>query len=114
MDECIFCKIARGEIPSKKVYEDESVLAFHDIDGKAPVHVLVIPKKHISNIISLEEADRPLQNHIFDVIKKVAEDMGVSESGFRVVANTGVDGGQTVGHLHFHILGGRSLQWPPG
>ena len=114
MDDCIFCKIARGEIPSKKVYEDESVLAFHDIDGKAPVHVLVIPKKHISNIISFEEADRSLQNHIFDVIKKVAEDMGVSESGFRVVANTGVDGGQTVGHLHFHILGGRSLQWPPG
>lgn len=114
MEDCIFCKIARGEIPSKKVYEDETVLAFHDIDGKAPVHVLVIPKKHIQNIISFEEEDRALQNHLLDVIKKVAEEMGVSETGFRVVANTGADGGQTVNHLHFHILGGRSLQWPPG
>lgn len=114
MEDCIFCKIARGDIPSKKVYEDETVLAFHDIDGKAPVHVLVIPKKHIQNIISFEEEDRALQNHLLDVIKKVAEEMGVSETGFRVVANTGADGGQTVNHLHFHILGGRSLQWPPG
>lgn len=114
MEDCIFCKIAKGEIPAKKVYEDETVLAFHDIDGKAPVHVLVIPKKHIPNIISFGQEDGDLQRHIFEVIQKVAQDMGVSQSGFRVVANTGVDGGQTVEHLHFHILGGRSLQWPPG
>ena len=114
MEDCIFCRIARGEIPAKKVYEDEDVLAFHDIDAKAPVHVLVIPNAQIANVLELAEKDQKLIAHILAVVAKLARELGVEESGFRLVANTGTDGGQTVPHLHFHILGGRSLQWPPG
>ncbi len=114
MDDCLFCKIVRGEIPSDKVYEDEMVLAFNDIDKKAPVHILVIPKKHVGSLLELGDEDAALTAHIMGVIQRIAKEMGVDKSGFRVVVNTGDDGGQTVHHLHFHILGGRSLEWPPG
>jgi histidine triad (HIT) family protein len=115
MADCIFCKIAGKEIPSTVVYEDETVLAFKDLEPQAPVHVLVIPKKHVESVAALKAEDKELAAHILvDVIPQIARDLGVAESGFRVVANTGDEGGQTVKHLHFHLLGGRSMQWPPG
>lgn len=109
--DCIFCKIVSGEIPSKIVYEDDNVLAFNDIDPQAPVHIVVIPKKHFANILELN--DSTILNAIFDSIRKIADEQKM-EKGFRIVCNTGSDGGQTVDHLHFHILAGRNLQWPPG
>lgn len=115
MADCIFCKIARKEIPSTLVYEDEQVVAFKDLDPQAPVHVLVIPKKHVESILALTAEDKELTAHILaDVIPQLARELGVAEKGFRVVTNTGEEGGQSVKHLHFHLLGGRSLQWPPG
>ena len=115
MADCIFCKIAGKEIPSTVVYEDETVLAFKDLEPQAPVHVLVIPKKHVASVADLKAEDKELAAHILvDVIPQLARELGVAENGFRVVANTGDEGGQTVKHLHFHLLGGRSLQWPPG
>ncbi len=102
--DCIFCKIVNGEIPSQKVYEDESVLAFKDINPCAPVHILVIPKKHIESAVALTDADGALIAHIFKVIRLIAEEQNL-ENGFRLVSNVGNDGGQTVKHLHFHILG---------
>lgn len=115
MADCIFCKIAQGEIPSTKVYEDDLVLAFRDLDPQAPEHVLVIPKKHIASVMDFAEEDRELAAHILTVVvPKIARELGVADGGFRLVTNTGADGGQTVGHLHFHLLGGRSLTWPPG
>lgn len=115
MADCIFCKIANREIPSSIVYEDEQVTAFRDSDPQAPQHVLIVPKKHIESLLALQEGDRELAAHIVvDVIPKIAKDLGVAESGFRVVVNTGKEGGQTVKHLHFHLLGGRDMQWPPG
>lgn len=115
MADCIFCKIAGKEIPSTLVYEDETVVAFKDLEPQAPVHVLVIPKKHIESILALMDADKALVGHILaDVIPQLARELGVAEKGFRVVANTGEEGGQSVKHLHFHLLGGRSMQWPPG
>ena len=112
--DCLFCKIIAGEIPSKKVYEDDKVYAFYDISPAAPVHVLIIPKVHIpsANAITAENAD--VVGHIFKVAAKIAASLGIAEKGYRIVNNCGEDGGQTVGHLHFHLLGGRSLQWPPG
>ena len=101
---CIFCKIVNGEIPSNKVYEDESVLAFNDINPAAPVHILVIPKKHIESAVALTDEDDELIAHIFQVIKLIAKEQGL-DNGFRLVSNIGEDGGQTVKHLHFHILG---------
>ena len=115
MADCIFCKIAQKEIPSKLVYEDEQVVAFRDLEPQAPVHVLVIPKKHVASVLALTAEDSGLVSHILvDVIPQLGRELGVAEKGFRVVANTGEEGGQSVGHLHFHLLGGRSMQWPPG
>ena len=115
MADCIFCKIAAGEIPSQKVYEDESVVAFKDLSPKAPVHVLIVPKKHIQSIAHFQAEDKELTAHIFvDVVPKLANELGIAEGGFRVVMNTGDDGGQTVHHLHVHLLGGRKMTWPPG
>lgn len=115
MADCIFCKIAQKEIPSQLVYEDEQVVAFRDLEPQAPVHVLVIPKKHVASVLALTAEDSELVSHIFvDVIPQLARELGVAEKGFRVVANMGEEGGQSVGHLHFHLLGGRSMQWPPG
>lgn len=113
MADCIFCQIVSGDIPSQKVYEDDNVLAFHDIDKKAPVHVLIIPKKHIASIAAAEDNDMPLLADMMRTAKKLAFDLGIQD-GFRLVANTGIDGGQTVDHLHFHLMGGRAFTWPPG
>jgi histidine triad (HIT) family protein len=111
--DCLFCKIAAGEIPSKKVYEDDKVLAFHDIEPQAPVHFLVIPKTHITGAEKIEPENEAIVGHIFSVIAKVARELGL-ENGFRVVNNCGKDAMQSVEHLHFHVLGGRLLGWPPG
>ena len=108
MDGCIFCKIAAGEIPSTKVYEDEQVLAFRDIAPQAPTHILVIPKTHIPSVAAISAENSGLVAHIFEVIARVAEAEGLA-NGYRVVSNCGPDAGQTVHHLHFHILGGREL-----
>ncbi|MBE6062773.1 MAG: histidine triad nucleotide-binding protein [Clostridium butyricum] len=114
MEECIFCKIIKGEIPSNKIYEDDKVYAFKDINPEAPVHFLVIPKEHIESANALNENNIEIVSHIFKVINKLAIEQNISQTGYRVVNNCGEDGGQTVKHLHFHVLGGRSLQWPPG
>ena len=112
--DCLFCKIAGGEIPSTKVYEDEQVYAFLDIEPQAPVHIILIPKTHISSANELNEENAAVVGHIFAVAAKIAKDQGFSEQGYRIVNNCGEDGGQTVGHLHFHLLAGRNLGWPPG
>lgn len=110
MNDCLFCKIIKGEIPSTKVYEDDEILAFRDIEPMAPVHILVIPKKHINSLADLELQDEALIGKINVVIAKIAKQEGISNSGFRVVTNSGEDGGQTVKHLHFHLLGGKKLE----
>ena len=110
---CIFCKIANGTIPSTKVYEDDSFYAFRDISPASPVHVLVVPKAHVAN--ALEGAAIPgLMEGLMGAASKIAKQEGLEQSGFRLVINTGEDGGQSVGHLHVHILGGRKMAWPPG
>ncbi|HEX6988128.1 MAG TPA: histidine triad nucleotide-binding protein [Bacillota bacterium] len=114
MSECIFCKIRDGRIPSDKVYEDDLVLAFRDISPQAPVHVLVIPKKHVARLADLGEEDQELAGRIQLVIGEIARQEGVAEDGFRVVVNNGVRANQTVFHLHYHVLGGRDFTWPPG
>lgn len=112
--KCIFCKIAGKEIPSKIVYEDEEVLAFEDIDPQAPVHLVIIPKKHIPTILELEEEEKELIGHLHLIIKKLAREKSIAEKGFRIVSNCKEYGGQAVFHLHFHLLGGRKMGWPPG
>jgi len=114
MSDCIFCKIIKGEIPSKKVYEDDELFAFHDINPAAPVHFLVIPKKHIKNLMMAEAEDTALLGRLLNKAQELAQEMGCSEKGARFVINAGRDGGQTVDHLHIHVLGGRLLGWPPG
>lgn len=114
MADTIFGKIIRKEIPAKIVHEDEHCLAFHDVAPQAPVHVLVIPKKPIVSIAQLQPEDAALMGHLLVTIQQVAKLLNLADSGYRVVANSGSDGGQSVDHLHFHILGGRPLKWPPG
>jgi len=114
MEDCIFCKIIKGEIPSNKIYEDDKVIAFHDIDKEAPVHFLVIPKEHIESVNQINEKNSLIVSHIFLVINKLVSDLGIAKGGYRIVNNTGRDGGQSVKHIHFHVLGGRNLTWPPG
>ena len=109
MEDCLFCKIIKKEIPSTIVYEDEEILAFRDINPVAPVHVLVIPKKHISSLVDLKPEDETLVGRIYSVINKIAKQENIFESGFRVVVNCGEDGGQEVKHLHFHLIGGKKL-----
>ncbi|MDO4493005.1 MAG: histidine triad nucleotide-binding protein [Clostridia bacterium] len=111
MENCLFCKIAAGEIPSNKAYEDETVLAFHDIAPQAPVHVLIIPKTHIQSADALTEANDALIAHMFAVARKLAEQLGVKESGYRLITNIGPDAGQSVPHLHLHLIGGKELSW---
>lgn len=106
--DCIFCKIIDGEIPSKKVYEDDTVLAFHDVAPQAPVHVIVIPKEHISCAADINEENSAVVSHIFEVIAKIGKDLGL-DNGYRIINNCGEDGGQTVKHLHFHLIGGEKL-----
>ena len=109
MENCLFCKIIKGEIPSTKVYEDDEILAFKDINPAAPIHILVIPKKHITSLAHLEKEDEAIVGKIYTVINKIAEEQGVKEKGYRVIVNCGKDGGQEVMHLHFHLLAGTQL-----
>ena len=112
MSDCLFCKIAAGQIPSSKVYEDDLCYAFYDIDPQAPTHFLVIPKAHIPSVAAVTEENAGVVAHIFAVISKVTKELGLTD--FRVVSNCGPQAGQTVFHLHFHVLAGRDMTWPPG
>ena len=112
MSDCLFCKIAGGEIPSQKVYEDELVYAFYDIDPQAPTHFLVIPKAHIASVSAVTAENSAVVAHIFEVIAKLAKELGLES--YRVVSNIGEQAGQSVFHLHFHVLSGRDMTWPPG
>lgn len=114
MAECIFCKIISGEIPGDIVYQDNQIVAIKDIDPKAPIHILIVPRKHIPSLNDLDEGDSDLMGHIFMVAATLAKDKGIAEKGYRIVNNCGVEGGQTVEHIHFHLLGGRNMTWPPG
>ena len=114
MDNCLFCKIVAGEIPCKKVYENKSIIAFQDIDPKAPIHILVIPKKHIRSINELKKSDKIIAGELLLAAQKISEIEEINESGFRTIFNTNDDGGQTVYHIHMHIMGGRKMTWPPG
>ena len=114
MSDCLFCSIVAGDIPGDIVFENKSVLAFRDIDPKAPTHILVIPKKHIRSINELESDDKSMAGEMLMVAKTIAKLEGIDDSGFRTVFNTNDYGGQTVFHIHMHILGGRQMTWPPG
>jgi histidine triad (HIT) family protein len=114
LDICIFCKIIKGEIPAKKVYEDEHIVAIEDIAPVAPTHVLLIPRKHLVNALDLKLEDNTLIGHIFQVAALIARERGVAEQGFRIVNNNNSGAGQSVFHIHFHLLAGRHLSWPPG
>jgi histidine triad (HIT) family protein len=111
-ENCIFCKIASQQIPVTPVYEDAEFMAFHDMNPQAPVHVLLIPKAHFASL--MEVTDTEMMGRAIEAVKKTATALDLTSAGFRVVVNTGENGGQTVAHLHFHLLGGRYLQWPPG
>ena len=114
MNECLFCNMVSGAIPCNKVYENEYVLAFRDIDPKAPTHILIIPKKHITTLNEINENDQDLLGELLLTAKKIAKDEGIDTSGYRTVFNCNSDGGQTVFHIHMHLLGGRQMDWPPG
>lgn len=109
MDNCIFCKIINGEVPSEKVYEDDEILAFKDINPAAPIHILVIPKKHIATLLDVKEEDNYLISKIFMAINKIAKQIGIEENGFRIICNCGKDSGQEVMHIHFHLLAGKTM-----
>lgn len=113
-DNCIFCRIVAGEIPAKLAYEDDRTLAFHDINAQAPVHVLVIPREHVPSINHLTPEHQELVGALFLAGQNVARDFGVAEAGYRFVMNCGAAAGQSVDHIHLHVLGGRALKWPPG
>jgi histidine triad (HIT) family protein len=114
MEECIFCAIAKGRMEADVIYSDETVVAFKDIDPQAPVHILVIPRRHIESALDLGPNEKELLYHIFEVINKVADSEGVASSGVRILTNVGKEAEQIVKHLHFHLLGGRKMLWPPG
>lgn len=111
---CLFCKIAAGEIPATQAYEDDKIVAFHDLNPQAPVHLLVIPKEHIASTAAIDVSHAALLGHLWTTIPRLARELGTSDSGFRVVVNSGASAGQSVLHLHFHLLGGRAMGWPPG
>ncbi len=114
MSDCIFCKIIKKEIPAKIIYEDDKVIAFEDINPQAPVHLLVVPRKHIPTLLDLKLEDNQLIGHIFLTTNNLAKNKGISVSGFRTVFNCNKDAGQAVYHIHLHIFGGRRMAWPPG
>jgi histidine triad (HIT) family protein len=114
MEECIFCQIARRELPATIVYEDNLSVAFRDINPKAPVHILVIPKKHIRSLVEAEKEDAPLLGHLIHIGNEVARKENISNKGYRLVINSGLESGQSVWHIHLHVLGGRKMTWPPG
>ncbi len=112
--DCIFCKIIAGEVPSKKVYQDERVTAFHDINPVAPVHILIVPNEHIPSVNEVQEEHEALLGHLFVVARKIAAEMGIQEGGYRLIVNTGPHAGQVVFHLHMHLLGGHKMRYPMG
>lgn len=114
MSDCIFCKIAEKKVPAKIIYEDELAIAFEDISPQAPVHTLVIPKKHIPTSLDIREEDNALLGHLFQIANRIACEKGIAKRGFRLVMNCNPESGQTVYHIHLHILGGRQMHWPPG
>jgi histidine triad (HIT) family protein len=111
--DCLFCRIVAGEIPSDRVHEDDEVIAFRDINPRAPTHVLVVPRRHVPDVQHLTDADAEMLGRLFAAVRSIAADAGV-ETGYRVVTNVGPDAGQSVFHLHLHLLGGRTMSWPPG
>jgi len=113
-EDCLFCRIASMEVPADIVFEDDTVIAFRDITPKAPVHILLIPRQHITSAASLTDANGPMLGRLFAVAAQIARDEGVAKSGFRLTTNSGAGAGQSVPHLHFHLMGGRQMGWPPG
>ena len=114
MTDCIFCRIIKGEIPAKKVFEDDQLLVIEDIAPVAPLHLLLLPKKHIVNALELDPVDHPLIGYVFQTAARIAREKGMAEQGFRIVNNNNAGAGQSVFHIHFHLLAGRQLNWPPG
>lgn len=114
MRECIFCKIGSKEVPAAVIYEDETALAFEDVNPQAPVHTLIIPKKHIATTLDISEEDNALLGHLYHIANKIALKKGIAGRGFRLVMNTNPEAGQSVYHIHLHLLGGRPMRWPPG
>ena len=114
MSDCLFCGIVKGDIKGNLVYQDNSVVAFKDINPKAPVHLLIVPRKHIATLLDLQQEDTSLIGDVFNAANQLARDQGIAKNGFRVVVNCGAGAGQSVFHLHFHLLGGRPMVWPPG
>lgn len=114
METCLFCKIVEKTLPAKIIYEDDRAMAFEDIDPKAPVHVLVIPKKHFSTLLDVPDTEKDLLGHLLLIARKIAAQKGIADRGFRVVTNCNSESGQSVYHIHLHVLGGRRMLWPPG
>jgi len=114
MDDCLFCRIIDGEIPAKKVYEDDQIIVIEDIAPVAPTHLLLIPRKHFVNALDMDQADNSLIGHLFQVAASIARERDIAEKGFRIVNNNNAGAGQSVFHIHFHLLGGRNFNWPPG
>ena len=114
MTDCLFCKIAAKNIPAKIIHEDDLAIAFEDINPQAPVHTLIVPRKHIPTTLDIERTDQALVGHLFQLGAKIALDKGIAEKGFRLVMNTNADAGQSVFHIHLHLIGGRAMHWPPG
>jgi histidine triad (HIT) family protein len=114
MEDCIFCKIINKEIPATTVYQDDKIIAFEDINPKAPVHILIIPKQHFASLNDIPNEKKDLIGHLLLKAKEIAAEKGIAEKGYRLVLNTGRDSGQDVHHIHFHLLGGRQMSWPPG
>jgi histidine triad (HIT) family protein len=113
-ETCLFCRIVSGSIPARLAHEDDDTLAFHDIDPRAPVHVLIVPRRHIAAVDQLGDADAAIMGRLFMVARSLARELGIADSGYRLVVNNGADAGQSVDHIHMHLLGGRAMKWPPG
>ncbi|MBI5426892.1 MAG: histidine triad nucleotide-binding protein [Nitrospinae bacterium] len=114
MSDCLFCKIIEGKIPSKKVFEDDRLFAMEDVNPQAPVHLLIMPKKHVATLLDLQDGDSSLMGAVFPAASRLARERNIDRSGFRLVVNCGAGAGQSVFHIHFHLLGGRAMLWPPG
>jgi histidine triad (HIT) family protein len=114
MSDCLFCKISEGTIPSDRVYESETLLAINDVNPQAPTHILIIPRNHQATLLEVEEKDHALMGSVISVANKLAKERGLDKSGYRLVVNCGTGAGQSVYHIHYHLLGGRALKWPPG
>ena len=114
MSDCLFCKINKGGIPTEKVYDSDEVFAIKDINPQAPIHLLIIPKKHFSTVLEIQEEDHELIGSIYSIANRLAKKNGLDQTGFRVVVNCGAEAGQSVFHIHYHLLGGRPFKWPPG